>query len=198
MLNLLISLQEIFDSAETWVTALIAMIGATGIGSAITGIITHAISKRMAKRDANVDAVAELAAEKAANKVVKKIVGKSINVDVSAEVNKTLDKRLKVIETHVMDTHTTSRNIEIGVAGIALAQSKSRLLSEEEKAAMQLSARQLLNHAENGGKGIVEPAKIEIAPTEEETDVPETPPEKSETAEKNASLVSFDGLGGKA
>ena len=102
------------------------------------------------------------------------------------------------IETHVMDTHTTSRNIEIGVAGIALAQSKSRLLSEEEKAAMQLSARQLLNHAENGGKGIVEPAKIEIAPTEEETDVPETPPEKSETAEKNASLVSFDGLGGKA
>ena len=71
MLNLLISLQEIFDSAETWVTALIAMIGATGIGSAITGIITHAISKRMAKRDANVDAVAELAAEKAANKVVK-------------------------------------------------------------------------------------------------------------------------------
>ena len=180
MLNLLISLQEIFDSAETWVTALIAMIGATGIGSAITGIITHAISKRMAKRDANVDAVAELAAEKAANKVVKKIVGKSINVDVSAEVNKTLDKRLNVI------------------AGIALAQSKSRLLSEEEKAAMQLSARQLLNHAENGGKGIVEPAKIEIAPTEEETDVPETPPEKSETAEKNASLVSFDGLGGKA
>ncbi len=120
MLNLLISLQEIFDSAETWITALIAMIGATGIGSAITGIITHAISKRMAKRDANVDAVAELAAEKAANKVVKKIVGKSINVDVSAEVNKTLDKRLNIIETHVMDTHTTSRNIEIGVAGIAL------------------------------------------------------------------------------
>ena len=198
MLNLLISLQEIFDSAETWVTALIAMIGATGIGSAITGIITHAISKRMAKRDANVDAVAELAAEKAANKVVKKIVGKSINVDVSAEVNKTLDKRLNVIETHVSDTYVTARNVEAGVAGIALAQSKSRLLSEEEKAAMQLSARQLLNHAENGGKGIVEPAKIEIAPTEEETDVPETPPEKSETAEKNASLVSFDGLGGKA
>lgn len=197
MLNLLISLQEIFDSAETWVTALIAMIGATGIGSAITGIITHAISKRMAKRDANVDAVAELAAEKAANKVVKKIVGKSINVDVSAEVNKTLDKRLNVIETHVSDTYVTARNVEAGVAGIALAQSKSRLLSEEEKAALQLSARQLLNHAENGGKGIVEPAKIEVT-TEEETDVPETPPEKSETAEKNASLVSFDGLGGKA
>lgn len=197
MLNLLISLQEIFDSAETWVTALIAMIGATGIGSAITGIITHAISKRMAKRDANVDAVAELAAEKAANKVVKKIVGKSINVDVSAEVNKTLDKRLNVIETHVSDTYVTARNVEAGVAGIALAQSKSRLLSEEEKADLQLSARQLLNHAENGGKGIVEPAKIEVT-TEEETDVPETPPEKSETAEKNASLVSFDGLGGKA
>lgn len=197
MLNLLISLQEIFDSAETWVTALIAMIGATGIGSAITGIITHAISKRMAKRDANVDAVAELAAEKAANKVVKKIVGKSINVDVSAEVNKTLDKRLNVIETHVSDTYVTARNVEAGVAGIALAQSKSRLLSEEEKAALQLSARQLLNHAENGGKGIVEPAKIEVT-TEEETDVPEAPPEKSETAEKNASLVSFDGLGGKA
>ena len=197
MINLLISLQEIFDSAETWVTALIAMIGATGIGSAITGIITHAISKRMAKRDANVDAVAELAAEKAANKVVKKIVGKSINVDVSAEVNKTLDKRLNVIETHVSDTYVTARNVEAGVAGIALAQSKSRLLSEEEKAALQLSARQLLNHAENGGKGIVEPAKIEVT-TEEETDVPETPPEKSETAEKNASLVSFDGLGGKA
>lgn len=197
MLNLLISLQEIFDSAETWVTALIAMIGATGIGSAITGIITHAISKRMAKRDANVDAVAELAAEKAANKVVKKIVGKSINVDVSAEVNKTLDKRLNVIETHVSDTYVTARNVEAGVAGIALAQSKSRLLSEEEKAALQLSARQLLNHAGNGGKGIVEPAKIEVT-TEEETDVPETPPEKSETAEKNASLVSFDGLGGKA
>lgn len=197
MLNLLISLQEIFDSAETWVTALIAMIGATGIGSAITGIITHAISKRMAKRDANVDAVAELAAEKAANKVVKKIVGKSINVDVSAEVNKTLDKRLNVIETHVSDTYVTARNVEAGVAGIALAQSKSRLLSEEEKAALQLSARQLLNHAENGGKGIVEPAKIEVT-TEEEPDVPETPHEKSETAEKNASLVSFDGLGGKA
>lgn len=197
MLNLLISLQEIFDSAETWVTALIAMIGATGIGSAITGIITHAISKRMAKRDANVDAVAELAAEKAANKVVKKIVGKSINVDVSAEVNKTLDKRLNVIETHVMDTHTTSRNIEIGVSGIAYAQSKSRLLTEEEKSVLQLNASLLLNHAENGGKGIVEPAKIEVT-TEEETDVPETPPEKSETAEKNASLVSFDGLGGKA
>lgn len=197
MLNLLISLQEIFDSAETWVTALIAMIGATGIGSAITGIITHAISKRMAKRDANVDAVAELAAEKAANKVVKKIAGKSINVDVSAEVNKTLDKRLNVIETHVSDTYVTARNVEAGVAGIALAQSKSRLLSEEEKAALQLSARQLLNHAENGGRGIVEPAKIEVT-TKEETDVPETPPEKSETAEKNASLVSFDGLGGKA
>lgn len=197
MLNLLISLQEIFDSAETWITALIAMIGATGIGSAITGIITHAISKRMAKRDANVDAVAELAAEKAANKVVKKIVGKSINVDVSAEVNKTLDKRLNIIETHVSDTYVTARNVEAGVAGIALAQSKSRLLSEEEKAALQLSARQLFNHAENGGKGIVEPAKIEVT-TEEETDVPETPPEKSETAEKNASLVSFDGLGGKA
>ncbi len=27
---------------------------------------------------------------------------------------------------------------------------------------MQLSARLLLNHAENGGKGIVEPAKIEM------------------------------------
>ena len=151
----------------------------------------------MAKRDANVDAVAELAAEKAANKVVKKIVGKSINVDVSAEVNKTLDKRLNVIETHVSNTYVTARNVEAGVAGIALAQSKSRLLSEEEKAALQLSARQLLNHAENGGKGIVEPAKIEVT-TEEEPDVPETPPEKSETAEKNASLVSFDGLGGKA
>ncbi|MFR1982674.1 MAG: hypothetical protein ACLS4Z_02325 [Christensenellaceae bacterium] len=173
MLNLLISLQEIFDSAETWVTALIAMIGATGIGSAITGIITHAISKRMAKRDANVDAVAELAAEKAANKVVKKIVGKSINVDVSAEVNKTLDKRLNVIETHVMDTHTTSRNIEIGVAGIALAQSKSRLLSEEEKAAMQLSARQLPTMRRTAAR-IVEPAKS-IAPTRKKP-TPETRP----------------------
>ncbi len=194
MINLLVSLQEIFDSAETWVTAVIAMIGATGIGSAITGIITHAISKRMAKRDANVDAVAELAAEKAANKVVKKIVGKSINVDVSAEVNKTMDKRLGVIETHVTDTYVTARNVEAGVAGISLAQSKSRLLNDEEKAALQLSAKQLLNHAENGGKGIVEPAKIEVA-------VAETEPEpekfgKSETAEKNASLVSFDGLGG--
>ena len=76
-----------------------------------------------------------------------------------------------------------------------MAQSKSRLLNDEEKAALQLSAKQLLNHAENGGKGIVEPAKIEVEIAEEETEKTEKS-EPTETEDKNASLVSFDGLGG--
>lgn len=196
MYYLLVSLQSIFESAETWVTAVIAMIGSTGIGAAITGVIAHAISKRMAKRDANVDAIAESAAEKAANKIVKKIIGKSINVDISAEVNKAMDKRLGGIENTLSDVKTAAMNTELGVSGLALAQSKSRLLNDEEKEALQLNAKKLLRHTEKGRSEIEEPAKIELTETEEEISSEKRQSADSGTADKNASLVSFEGLGG--
>ena len=114
----------------------------------------------------------------------KKIVGKSIDVDISAEVSKAVKQELYALANGVSELVDSVKNTEILTANVAIAQSRSRLLTDAEKKSLQTLAKTAQDHA---GKKVVSAPKIEVT-AKEENKVAE------EVAQKNMQYFNFDGV----
>lgn len=191
MLNLLaIDLQQAFMQAETWIVAFFAWLGSSSVAAVIIGVIARILTKKV-NRQTNVSKKEiENASDLSAERAVKKMVGKSFNVNIKSEVDSAVKAELKPIRETAEYASVAARNAEIASAHVLLAQSRSRLLNEEEQANLQLIAKKILAHASGD---VVSPTVIEI--TEEENIVPKTQLEADKkTIEENSSLVSFDDI----
>lgn len=188
--NLLaIDLQQAFANIETWVSAAIAFLVSSGGSGLIIGLIARGLTKSVNTKTAASQKQIDEAATASAEKAVKKMVGKSFNVNIKSEVDKAVKAELKPIRENAEYAATASRNAEIAAAHVLLAQSRSRLLKEEEQANLQLIAKKILAHA-NGD--VVSPTVIEIAKQEEPS--PEKTTNNEETVEENVSLITFDNV----
>lgn len=200
ILNLLaVDLQQAFASIETWVAAGFAVLASSGAGGVIMGLISRLLTKKVNKQTTVSEEKIEEAANASAEKAVKKMVGKSFNVNIKSEVDKAVKAELKPIRENAEYAATASRNAEIATAHVLLAQSRSRLLNEDEQANLQLIAKKILAHA-NGE--VASPTIIEISDASTETatvaDVKETNEVKGaepDAVDENASLVSFADVG---
>lgn len=185
MINLLaIDLQTAFMEAETWITAFFAWLGTSGVSAIIISLFARRQAKKIDQKTSVSEKQIEETAKKVADKAIKKLVGKSFNVNIKAEVDKAINAELTPIKANAEYSATASRNAEIATAYVLMAQSKSRLLKDEEKANLQETAKRLLSHA-NGE--VIAPTVIEFAENENKEE--ETKDET--TTEENASLVSF-------
>ena len=194
MLNLLaIDLQQAFASIETWVAAGIALLASTGAGGVIIGLILRKLTRKVNGQTTVSKEQIEKTANASAEKAVKKMVGKSFNVNIKSEVDKAVKAELKPIREYAEYAATASRNSEIAAAHVLLAQSRSRLLNEDEQKNLQLTAKKILAHA-NGE--VVAPTIIEIAEdTTQETTKAPAEQVVSAVVDENASLVSFADVG---
>lgn len=185
MINLLaIDLQAALSQAETWIAAFFAWLGTTGAATIIMGLWARRQARKAEKNTTVSKTQIEETAKAAATNAVKKVVGKSFNVNINAEVDKAINAELSPIKANAEYAATAARNAEIAAAYMLTAQSKSRLLKDDEKENLQLTAKNLLAHA-NGD--VVAPTVIEFSESvnaEEET-------QDESTTEENAALVSF-------
>lgn len=176
----------ILGDAKTWIISAISFIFSTFGGAIVAGVLNR-LNK---KKDILTEAQIERVAIAAATKTVEKIIGKSIDVDISAEVSKAVKKELALIADGVEVVVDGVKNMELLTAKVALAQSRSRLLSQEEKEHLQVCADKAQSHA---GKKLVTTAKIELSKNEEK----EVVESKESIEEKNMSFINFDGVGDK-
>lgn len=186
--NLLaINLQQAFSQAETWIAAGFAWLGSSSVAAVLMGLISRKLTKKVNNQTTVSKKQIEDTATTSAEKAVKKMVGKSFNVNIKSEVDKAVKAELKPIRENAEYAATASRNAEIAAAHVLLAQSRSRLLKEEEQANLQSTAKKILAHASGD---VVSPTVIEIAEQEEVT--PEKKVNNGETVEENVSLITFD------
>lgn len=189
MINLLaIDLQQAFAQAETWIAALFAWLGSSGVAALIIGLLSKKMTQKVNTQTTVSKAQIEQAASVSAEKAIKAMVGKSFNVNIKAEVDKAVKAQMQPIREQAEYAAVASRNAEIAAAHVLLAQSRSRLLNEQEQENLQSIAKKILAHA-NGD--VVSPTVIEIAaesvaPSVEKIDVADN------STVENATLVSFD------
>lgn len=189
MINLLaIDLQQAFANIETWVSAGIALLVSSGAGGVIIGLIVRGLTKKVNTQTTVSKAQIEQAASVSAEKAIKAMVGKSFNVNIKAEVDKAVKAQMQPIREQAEYAAVASRNAEIAAAHVLLAQSRSRLLNEQEQENLQSIAKKILAHA-NGD--VVSPTVIEIAAESVATSVEKIDVADNSTVE-NATLVSFD------
>ena len=153
----------IFQDAKTWVIALVGSIGGMFLTAFFAGIVGHFKNKGVINTEKNVEKIAA----KAAADAVKGIVGQSINLDISAEVNKAVEKFMYAIKNELDSTFDMAKNTEILAAEIALALSKSRVLTKEEQTQLKGDAKAVMAHAQKGGATIAAPATVVVSETKE-------------------------------
>ena len=193
MFNLLaIDLQQAFASVETWVAAGFALLASTGAGGVIIGLILRKFTKKVNGQTTVSKEQIEKAANDSAEKAVKKMVGKAFNVNIKSEVDAAVKAEMKPIRENAEYAATASRNAEIAGAHVLLAQSRSRLLNEEEQKSLQLIANKILAHA-NGD--VVAPTIIEISEAPMEAATVADVKGVDAVVDENASLVSFADVG---
>ena len=189
LLNLIaIDLQQAFANIETWVSATIAFLVSSGAGGVVIGLIARALTKKVNMQTTISQTKIEETAQKTAEQAVKKMVGKSFNVNIKSEVDKAISAELKPIKENVEYAATASRNAEIASAHVLLAQSRSRLLNENEQASLQLIAKKLIAHASDD---VVSPTIIEIAEETTEKTIIASEKKVDKIVDENASLISF-------
>lgn len=155
-----IDFKMILTDVKFWIIQAISFLAQTGIGAAILGIINRKNKKDNVLTEAQVERIATAAAKKTAENVI----GKSIDVDISAEVSKAVEQKMHALANTVGAMQESVKNAEVLMANVAMAQSKSKLLTEEEQKALQTAAMKCVAHA---GKKVVSTAKIELAAAEE-------------------------------
>lgn len=155
-----IDFKMILTDVKFWIIQAISFLAQTGIGAAILGIINRKNKKDNVLTEAQVEKIATAAAKKTAENVI----GKSIDVDISAEVSKAVEQKMHALANTVGAMQESVKNTEVLMANVAMAQSKSKLLTEEEQKALQTAAMKCVVHA---GKKVVSTAKIEITAPQE-------------------------------
>ena len=153
----------IFQDAKTWVIALTGSIGGMLLAAFFAAVLGHFKNKGVINTEKNVEKIAA----KAAAQAVKGIVGQSINLDISAEVNKAVEKFMYAIKNELDSTFDMAKNTEILAAEIALALSKSRVLTKEEQTQLKGDAKAVMAHAQKGGATIAAPATVVVSETKE-------------------------------
>ena len=186
MFNLLVDLNQAFAIVETWIAAGIAFLSTTSLGGIIVSILMRVFTKKVNAQTTVSQAQIEKTAQLSAKTAVKSVVGKSFNVNIKAEVDKAVQAEMKPIRENAEFAATAAKNAEIASAHVLLAQSRSRLLSEEEQVALQSIAKKIITHADSvtypQTTVAFEDATVEVL-KEETMDGPD-----------NASLVSFDDI----
>ena len=153
----------VFQEAKTWVIALTGSIGGMLLAAFFAAVLGHFKNKGVINTEKNVK---EIAAEAAAQ-AVKGIVGQSINLDISAEVNKAVENFMYAIKNELDSTFDMAKNVEVLTAEIALALSKSRVLTKEEQTQLKGDAKAVMAHAQKGGATIAAPATVVVSETKE-------------------------------
>lgn len=192
-------IKEAFNKSKEWIINTYAWIIGISSGSVVTllfSILWKLISNKITRSNTFTEEKVEKIVTKTVEKVVSKIVGKSLNVDIQAEVSNSVKEELAPMIRNMQVAMESAKNAEVGTAMVLKAQSKSRLISEEETAEMESRAASLLAHAEKFG-GLSVPIQIqtkmkgeEPAPVKESVNLVETPNKPKEKKE-NESYISF-------
>lgn len=181
-------LWAVFKDLKTWVIAGVGALGSIALTAIFAAIIGHFKNKGIVNTEKNVEAIAT----KAASDAVKGIVGSSINLDISAEVNKAVEKFMYGIKNELDGTFDMAKNVEILTAEIALALSKSRVLTKEEQTQLKVDADAVMAHAQKGGVAIKAPSTVVV----KEIEMPEnSEPTKAVADEpENGYTLKFGGV----
>lgn len=181
-----VNLGAILADAKTWTITAVSFIFSTFGGAIVASVLNRINGKKSILTQAQIEAVSK----EAANRAVEKVVGKSIDVDISAEVSKSVKESLYALVSGFSELSATVKNVEALTANVAKAQSKSKLLTAEEKQTLTDGANKALTHADKV-KGA---AKIEVSAQETPTAAEEPlAAEKAETAERNLYYINFGG-----
>lgn len=170
----------ILTDVKFWIINVLEALGITGIVSLIVGLTNR---KKNVLKEEQIIAVATAAAKKTAENVI----GKSIDVDISAEVSKAVEQKMHALANTVGAMQESVKNAEMLMASVAMAQSKSKLLTEEESKALQNAAMKCAAHA---GRKVVSTGRIELTAADSKT---ETKPTES-VEDKNIHFLNFDGV----
>lgn len=190
--------KQAYEKAKNWVVntyAWIIGIGGGGLLTLLLSIFWKLISRKINRSNNLTEDKVDEIATKAVEKAVSKIVGKSLNVDIQAEVSESVKAELAPMIRNMQVAMESAKNAEVGTAMVMKAQAKSRLISEEETAEIEVRAASLLSHAEKYG-GLSVPIQIQTEMKGEEktekeavnlVETPNKPKEKKE----NESYISF-------
>lgn len=175
----------ILEDAKTWIIVAVTQVCNLFGG----GIFAWVLGRLNKKKDLVSDATINKATKAAAKETVQQVVGKTINVDISAEVSKAVKKELAGIKDSLQQVSDGVKNTELLVADVAIAQSRSRLLSSAEQKQLKEDAKSVRAHSE---QALTAPASIEVSVVQEEV-----LPEGKTLAEKNSAFINFDGVKSK-
>lgn len=178
-----IDFKMILIDVKFWIYKALEGLGITSVCSLVIALVNRKNRKDNVLTEAHVERIATSAAKKTAENVI----GKSIDVDISAEVSKAVEQKMHALANTVGAMQESVKNAEVLMASVAMAQSKSRLLTDEERKNLQSAAMKCAAHA---GKKVVSTAKIELTAAEEkaETNLTEI------VENKNIHFLNFDGV----
>ena len=190
--------KQAYEKAKNWLAntyAWIIGIGGGGVLTLVLSLFWKLISRKIARSNNLTEEKVNEIATKAVEQAVSKIIGKSLNVDIQAEVSNSVKAELLPMIKNMQIAMESAKNAEVGTALVLKAQSKSRLISDEETAEMESRAASLLAHAEKfGGLSVpiqIQTEKVDEAPTVKPAvnlvETPNKPVEKKE----NESYISF-------
>ena len=178
------SLKAVLADAKTWIVTALSFLGSTGLGAIILGVINRINKRKEILTDAQIEKVANAAAKAS----TEKLIGKSIDVDISAEVSKAVKQELSALNNSVNSLVDGVKNAEMLSAEVAMAQSRSRLLTDEERHALRDAAAKVQEHA---GKKVISAPKVKI---KTKTEKVESAPVTEDVAQKNMYFINFDGV----
>ena len=180
-----VDMGAILTDAKTWVIAAISWIMSTFGGAMIAGALNRINKKKDVLNEAQIEKVANAAAKAS----TEKLIGKSIDVDISAEVSKAVKQELSALNNSVNSLVDGVKNAEMLSAEVAMAQSRSRLLTDEERIALRETAAKVQEHA---GKKVISAPKVKIKTKTEK--VESAPAVTEDVAQKNMYFINFDGV----
>lgn len=181
-----VDMGAILTDAKTWVIAAISYITSTFGGVIVAGVLNRINKKKDILTEAQIEKVANAAAKAS----TEKLIGKSIDVDISAEVSKAVKQELSALNNSVNSLVDGVKNAEMLSAEVAMVQSRSRLITDEERHALRDAAAKVQEHA---GKKVISAPKVKIkAKTEKEKT--ETPTVAEDVEKKNMYFIKIDGV----
>lgn len=174
----------LLTDAKFWIIMVVKDLGIAGALSLVFAFIDRKHKRNNTLTASQIESIATAAA----NKTIEKVVGKSIDVDISAEVSKAVKQELSALNNSVASLADGVKNAEMLSAEVAMAQSRSRLLTDEERIALREAAAKVQEHA---GKKVISAPKLKIKAKTEKT---ETPTVAEDVEKKNMYFIKIDGV----
>ena len=175
----------LLTDAKFWIIMAVKDLGIAGALSLVFALIDRNHKRNNTLTAAQIESIATASA----NIAVENLIGKSIDVDISAEVSKAVKQELSALNNSVNSLVDGVKNAEMLSAEVAMAQSRSRLLTDEERHALRDAAAKVQEHA---GKKVISAPKVKIKTKTEKVEI--APAVTEDVAQKNMYFINFDGV----